>query len=88
MFTADFAIDTIQSGKKTFVNSFVTDATAKDTMIKFIDAQTEYTNQFVKTTTDLATNLVGQAAKMASETTKFDFAKVCDSMTKAWQVKK
>jgi hypothetical protein len=88
MFTAEFAIDTIQSGKKTLVNSFVTNEVAKNTMIKFIDAQTEYTKQFVKTTTDLTTTLVSETAKMAADTTKFDFNKVFENMSKAWQVKK
>ena len=45
MFTADAIIDTVQTGKKTFVNTFVTNETAKESMIKFIDAQADYTKK-------------------------------------------
>ena len=45
MFTADAFIDTVQTGKKTMVNTFVTNATVKDAMIQFIDAQAEYTKK-------------------------------------------
>jgi len=40
MFTADAIIDTVQTGKKTFVNTFVTNEATKEAMIKFIDAPT------------------------------------------------
>ena len=39
MFTHNQIIDSIQSGKKQIVNTFVTDATFKSELIKLIDAQ-------------------------------------------------
>ncbi len=41
MFTHNQIIDSIQSGKKQFVNTFVTDATFKDELNKLIDAQAQ-----------------------------------------------
>lgn len=87
MFTPEFAINTIQSGKKTFVNSFVTDETMKSTMLKFIDAQTEYTNQFVKTTTELGTTLATHATKTLTDVSKMDVTKVFENINKAFKVK-
>jgi hypothetical protein len=39
MFTHNQIIDSIQSGKKQFVNTFVTDSTFKEELNKLIDAQ-------------------------------------------------
>ncbi len=57
MFTADAIIDTVQTGKKTFVNTFVQNETAKDAMIKFIDAQADYTKKATKVSMDTFTTL-------------------------------
>lgn len=43
MFTHNQIIDSIQSGKKQFVNTFVQDATFKTELIKLIDAQAQAT---------------------------------------------
>jgi len=45
MFTLDAMVDAIQTGKKTFVNTFVTNEKAKDAMVEFIDTQSEYTRK-------------------------------------------
>jgi hypothetical protein len=45
MFTADAFIDTVQTGKKTWVNTFVTNELVKDAMISFIDNQADYTKK-------------------------------------------
>lgn len=88
MFTADAFIDTIQTGKKTFVNTFVTNEPTKEAMLKFIDSQTEYTKKFVKTNTDLVASVTSDVTKMASEATKYDFSKMFETVSKAWQPKK
>jgi hypothetical protein len=41
MFTHNQIIDSIQSGKKQFVNTFVTDSTFKEELNKLIDAQAQ-----------------------------------------------
>lgn len=45
----DYYIETIQSAKKTFVNSFVTDEKLRTSLYDFVDSQTEFAKQCVKT---------------------------------------
>jgi hypothetical protein len=85
MFTADAMIDTIQTGKKTVVNTFVTNATVKDAMIKFIDAQADYTKNAIKIGTDTMTVLTSEAVKATQEAMKFDYAKFGEGVMKAYQ---
>ena len=62
MFTLDFAIDSVQNAKKTFVNTFVTDAKFKAELIKLVDAQTEFAKGQVKTTLSIAEAFVKNAS--------------------------
>ena len=88
MFTADALIDTVQTGKKTFVNTFVTNETIKDSMIKFIDSQAEYTKKAAKVGMDTFTTLSSEAMKQIQEASKFDFNKAYATMTDAMKAKK
>ena len=85
MFTADAFIDTVQTGKKTFVNTFVTNESAKDAMIKFIDAQADYTKRASKIGLDTATTLTSEAMKQVQEVVKFDYVKAGQEFFKAFQ---
>ena len=85
MFTADAIIDTVQTGKKTFVNTFVTNETAKESMIKFIDAQADYTKRASKVGLDTATTLTSEAMKQVQEVVKFDYVKAGQEFFKAFQ---
>jgi hypothetical protein len=49
MFNANDFIDNLQTSTKTFLDSFVTDPTVKSTMNAFVDAQTIFAKQLVKT---------------------------------------
>jgi len=80
MFTADAIIDAVQTGKKTFVNTFVTNETAKESMIKFIDAQAEYTKKAAKVGTDTATTLTSEMVKQVEAVAKFDYVKAAQDM--------
>ena len=84
MFTADALIDTIQTGKKTFVNTFVTNEAVKAPMIKFIEAQADYTKQAAKVGMDTFTSLTSEAVKQARESTKFDYVKFGEGIMKAY----
>ena len=84
MFTADAFIDTVQTGKKTFVNTFVTNETAKEAMIKFIDSQAEYTKRAAKVGMDAFTTVTTEAVKAAQEATKFDYVKFGEGIMKAY----
>ena len=76
MFAIDTTIDTIQTGKKSFVNTFVTNESVKDAMINFIDAQTAYTKAAVKAGTDVGTKMVSEGVKTFTDITKMDLSKV------------
>ena len=84
MFTADAFIDTVQTGKKTFVNTFVTNETARDAIIKFIDSQADYTKKAVKATTDAAATVTSETVKAMQEATKFDYVKFGEGIMKAY----
>jgi ATP phosphoribosyltransferase len=85
MFTADAIIDTVQTGKKTFVNTFVTNETVKDSMIKFIDAQADYTKKAAKVGMDTVTTVTSEAVKVYQNATKFDYTKFGEGIMKAYQ---
>jgi ATP phosphoribosyltransferase len=84
MFTADAIIDTVQTGKKTFVNTFVTNENVKDSMIKFIDAQAEYTKKAAKVGMDTFTTLSTEMVKAGQDAMKFDYAKFGEGIMKAY----
>jgi hypothetical protein len=85
MFTADAIIDTVQTGKKTFVNTFVKNDTTKDAMIKFIDAQADYTKKAAKVGMDTATTLTSEMIKQVEAVAKFDYVKAGQDFLKAFQ---
>lgn len=81
MFTLDYAVDAIQTGKKTFVNTFVTNETIKTEMLKFIDAQADYTKKAIKATTDATAAIASEGMKAAQEVAKFDLTKFYDTVS-------
>ena len=85
MFTADAIIDTVQTGKKTIVNTFVTNETVKDSMIKFIDAQADYTKRAAKVGMDTFTSLSSEAIKQVEAAAKFDYVKAGQDFLKVFQ---
>ena len=54
MFALDTMIDTIQSAKKQFVTNFVTDKELQKPLFAFVDSQTDFVKQVVKTSEALA----------------------------------
>jgi hypothetical protein len=84
MFTADAIIDTVQNGKKQFVNTFVQNEAAKDAMVKFIDAQAEYTKKATKVGMDTFTTLSTEAVKAGQNAMKFDYTKFGEGIMKAY----
>jgi len=84
MFTTDAFVDAVQTGKKTFVNTFVTNETAKTAMIDFIEAQADYTKKAVNTSIDTFTLLTTEAVKQVKEAIKFDYSKFGEGIMKAY----
>ena len=73
MFTLDAAIDTVQNGKKTFVNTFVQNESMKSAMVDFIE-----------TSQDTATKLASEMTKAIGEVAKFDYTKFGEGVMKAY----
>ena len=88
MFTADAVIDAVQTGKKTFVNTFVQNETIKSSLVNFIDAQAEMSKKAAKLSVDTFTTLSSEAVKQAQEASKFDFTKAYETLAQSFKAKK
>ena len=84
MFSYDATIDAVQTGKKQFVKTFVTDEKIADALNQFIDNQTEYTKKAVKATIDAGTTVIQETVKHAQEAAKFDYTKFGEGIMKAY----
>jgi len=69
MFAVDTFIETVQGAKKYFVNTYITDKELQKPLNDFIDKQTEFVNQIVKTNQEV-TNQVLDLLSKYSKTTK------------------
>jgi hypothetical protein len=65
MFAVDSFIDTVQGAKKYFVNTFVTDKEIQKPLNAFVDTQTEFVKQMVKTNQALAEQSLATFEKFA-----------------------
>jgi hypothetical protein len=83
MFTADAIIDTIQTGKKTFVNTVVTNEAVKTALIDFVEAQGEYTKKAAKVGQDTFSRIATESVKQYQEMAKFDYNKFLDAFKTA-----
>ena len=88
MFTLDATIDAVQTGKKTFVNTFVQNEGVKEAMLKFIDAQGEYTKKAVKAGTDAVSQVASESVKAMQDVSKFDYNKFYETVAKSFKVGK
>ena len=84
MFTADAIIDTVQTGKKQFVKTFVTNEAVATAMNSFVDAQADYTKKAVRVGMDTFTTLSSELIKANQEAMKFDYAKFGEGIMKAY----
>ena len=84
MFTFDAAIDAVQNGKKTFVNTFVQHEAIAKALNSFVDAQSEYTKKATKVGMDTATVLTQETVKAFRDAAKFDYAKFGEGVMKAY----
>ena len=84
MFTLDTTIDTVQTGKKTLVNTFVTNEAVKEALINFVDAQTAYTKEAVKAGTNAFTTVAKETVSAIQSASKFDYTKFGEGVMKAY----
>ena len=85
MFTLDSMIDTVQTSKKQFIKTFVTNQSVADSLNKFVDAQTSYTKEAMKATADTVTSVTKEVVKSMQEASKFDYSKFGEGIMKAYQ---
>jgi hypothetical protein len=85
MFTPDAMIDAVQTSKKTFVNTFVTNPVIKTALVDFVDAQTAYTKKAVQVGTDTTSRLVGETVKSMYNSAQFDYSKFAEGIVRAYQ---
>lgn len=84
MFTFDPVIDAVQSGKKTFIKTFVTNEKIASSLNDFVDSQTAYTKEVVKATTTMMTTVLGETTKSIQDVNKFDYTKFGEGIMKAY----
>ena len=65
MFAVDTFIDTVQGAKKYFVNTFITDKEIQKPLNAFVDTQTEFVKQIVKTNKALSDQALATFEKFA-----------------------
>ena len=70
------AIDAVQTGKKTIVNTFVKDETVQKELVKLIEAQTKFYQGWVDTTLTLAQTLVSTAKDTVYKGAKYCLLKL------------
>ena len=64
MFAFNTFIDTIQNSKKFFVNSFITDEKVRKPLNAFVDAQTAFTKQIVKSNEEVTAYVKEEATNL------------------------
>jgi hypothetical protein len=65
MFAVDTFIDTIQGAKKYFVNTYITDKEIQKPLNAFVDTQTAFVKQIVKTNQELTDQMQAILEKFA-----------------------
>jgi len=87
MFTLDSTVDAIQTGKKTFVKTFVQNEQIAQTMNEYVDTQTEYTKKALKATSDMFSNIASESVKVMQEASKFDLTKINETFSNTFDKK-
>ena len=65
MFAVDTFIDTVQGAKKYFVNTYITDKEIQKPLNAFVDTQTAFVKQIVKTNQELTNQVQATFDKFA-----------------------
>lgn len=82
MFSADAVIDTVQNGKKNWVNAVVPHEDTRRAMNSFIDDQTEYAKTVSKITADWTAKAASEGWRMWNEMARFDYTKAAATTAK------
>ena len=69
MFAVDTFIDTVQGAKKYFVNTYISDKELQKPLNAFIDKQTDFVKQVVKTNQEVSNQVLDTFSKFSKTTT-------------------
>jgi hypothetical protein len=70
MFATNAFIDSIQTYKKFYVSSFITDEKIKKSLNSFVDEQTAFTKQIVKSFEEVSSQVYDETLKKFNEVSK------------------
>lgn len=70
MFATESFIDTVQNSKKYFVNAFITEDKIKKPLTAFVDAQTAFTKQIVKSFESISSYMKDEATMTVQKANK------------------
>ncbi|CAB4133469.1 hypothetical protein UFOVP257_208 [uncultured Caudovirales phage] len=84
MFTVDSVIDQIQSSKKEFVKNLVTNTQVAEALTSYVDVQTEFAKQAVKSATAVSTVVGDELVRAAKEVGKVDYSKFGEGFAKVY----
>ena len=75
-------VDSIQTGQRQFVETFVKNEEIRQSINELIDAQAAYTKTVAGTVTELGKTVSEQTSKVAKEMTEFDWSDLAQKATK------
>ena len=84
MFTTDSFVDTVQTAKKTWIKTFITNDHIAESMNHFVDSQADYTKKAFKASTDAVQEIAAETVKAAQAAAKFDYSKFGEGIMKAY----
>ena len=84
MFTVDQTIDQIQESKKQFVKTWVTNQQAAEALNSYVDVQTQFVKQAVKSANAIGTVIADEVVKATKEAGKIDYAKFGEGFAKVY----
>ena len=67
MFTPDNFVDTVQTAKKTWIKTFITNDHIAESMNHFVDSQADYTKKAFKATSDAHKKLPPKQSKQSKK---------------------
>jgi hypothetical protein len=84
MFTLDSTIDQIQGSKKDFVKKWVTNPQMAEAMNGYVDVQTQFVKQIVKSVNAAGAVVGDEMVRAAKEVGKVDYAKFGEGFAKVY----
>ena len=82
MFTVEKLVDSIQTGQRQFVETFVKNEEIRKSINELIDAQAQYTKTVSGTVTELGKTVSDQTSKTIKEMAEYDWSEFTEKATK------